>query len=70
MSERKVRYFDGKMPEEMQINGNDVFVKARPTPPLPTNMTFKKTLNLGMPMPHKFIIVPLYDLASPSNRDM
>ena len=29
------------------------------------NITVKKTMSLGMPMPHKFITVQLYDLASP-----
>ena len=36
MSVRNVRYFDGKMPEEMQFNGNDAYLKARPMPSLGT----------------------------------
>ena len=36
MSVRNARYFDGKMLEEMQFNGNDGYLKARPTPSLGT----------------------------------
>ena len=71
MSERNARYSDGKMLEEMPFNGNDGILKPVQCQHLvQKNNSYKKTMNLEMRMTHKFIIVPLYDLASPSDLDM
>ena len=70
MSERNARYFDGKMLEEMSFNGNDGILKPVQCHHLvQKKITVKKTMNLEMRMTHKFIIVPLYDVALPLDRD-
>ena len=64
MSARNVRCFDGKMLEKMQANGNAAYFKASSMRSVSMTKKGKKSMNLGLLIPHECITVPLYDLAT------